>query len=316
MLCASIRKSAKNHAAIKAAGAISPLVALLEDEWPSDSTKVHAATVLTELWHRNHNRRDAIDESAIRPLVMLLQSENDSVDKVAAVATMALRSLAYGGMSFTAHGVREMRDSIAAAGAIPALVDVVKNGSDRSKKHAASALWTLAVHHEGNKALIAASAIVPLVQLLRDGSDDAKKAAARTLSQLAVDVVDAENRVAIAAAGAIPLLVAAETGSHAGAKKWATAMLVALGIKNEDNEVAIAEARGIEALVQIARRGKIEFTFRSVISYLPSAGARERVARLLAARRGVIIRKILEAALPAEIAASVVAPFLDHWCSS
>ena len=68
---------------------------------------------------------------------------------------------------------------------------------------------------------------------------------------------------------------------------------------------------------EIARRGRIELPWQGrVLSYLPSAGASERVARLLAARRSVIIRKILEAALPAEIAASVVAPFLDHWCSS
>ena len=283
-----------------------PLVRILQR---GDSfSKSQAVRALCDITMTSDGQAAAVAAGAIPPLVMLLRSDEDSVERV---ATAVLQHLTCAS--------KEVRDSIAAAGAVPALIEIVNSGSERSKEHAAHALANLAWNHYGSTV-----SIVPFVQLLRDGSDDAKEAAALGLRNLcggstesAQHQLQSDNRVAIAAAGAIPLLVAVETGSHAGAKEQAAAALHNLGIGNADNQVAIAKARGAEALVRIARRGRIELRWKGrVVSYLPSAGASERVARLLAKRRDAIIRKILEAALPAEIATYVVAPFLGRWGGS
>ena len=306
-LCDITANFDRNPAAV-AAGAIPPLVALVEGGDYCD--KLDAVQALTNLMHRDDTMKFAIlSAGCIRPVVMLLRSDNDLANQKAA-----------GLLQILAHGTaiktqtRLIQDAVVAAGAVPALIEILKTGSECSKARAAGTLGNLASNHNDNKGLIAAAGIVPLLDLLRDGSDSCKNSAAMALRNLSTL---SDNRVAIAAAGAIPLLVAAETGSHAGAKKHAAVALHNLGFDNVDNQVAIAKARGAEALVRIARRGMIETPIAwPYISYLPSAGASERVARLLAARRSVIIRKILEAALPPEIAASVVAPFLGRWGAS
>ena len=303
----------RNPAAV-AAGAIPPLVALVEGGDYCD--KLDAVRALTKLMHGDDTMKFAIIHAgAIRPVVVLLRSDDDLANQMAAGL---LQILAHGTAMKTQSRLitqtRLIQDAVVAAGAVPALIEILKTGSECSKARAAGTLGNLASNHNDNKGLIAAAGIVPLLDLLRDGSDSCKNSAAMALRNLSTL---SDNRVAIAAAGAIPLLVAAETGSHAGAKKHAAVALHNLGFDNVDNQVAIAKARGAEALVRIARRGMIETPIAwPYISYLPSAGASERVARLLAARRSVIIRKILEAALPPEIAASVVAPFLGRWGAS
>ncbi|KAH8056519.1 hypothetical protein JL722_7355 [Aureococcus anophagefferens] len=269
-------------------------------------SKLEAARALCNMTVKDDHLSAVAAAGAIPPLVVLLRSGDDSVKLLAAKVLQNL-----------ARGVWEIRNSIGAAGAVPALIEVVNSGDDSSKKHAAHALANLAWHHDGNT-LSVASAIVPLVQLLRDGSDDAKEAAAQALSNLAWF---SENHVAIAVAGAIPLLVAAETGSHAGAilKKNAAFALNNLTCGNIDNTIAVIEARGAKALVRITRPGVTFFA-----TYNPGgpsqmklfARNKELTARELAKRRVVMIRKILEHALPPEIAASVVAPFLGRWGAS
>ena len=315
-LCSITMRDSDHRAAVVAAGAVPPLVALVEGG--DRSVKLNALLTLTNLAQEDDLTNAVFVAGAIRPLVVLLRSDDDDANKMAA---SLLKTLAYARTYGTAieAQLRVIKDVAVAAGAVPALIKIVKTGSGLSKEQAALALSNLAFHdnqvHHDNQVLVAADGVVPLLDLLRDGNDSCKNSAAMALRNLSLWLSD--NRVAIAAAGAIPLLVAAETGSHAGAENHAAVALHNLGIGNADNQVAIAKARGAEALVRIARRGRIELPWQGrVLSYLPSAGARERVARLLAARRSVIICKILEDALPPEIAASVVAPFLGRWGGS
>ena len=311
-LC-SITVNSDGRAAVAAAGAISPLLDLVA-RGGDHLAKRNALQTLTNLMYKDDTMRVAIFRAGcIRPVVMLLRSDDDLVKQQAAGL---LKNLVYGTAIETQ--ARLIRDAVVAAGAVPALIEIVNTGSELSKAQATATLANLAAGHYDHKGLIAAAGLVPLVDLVRDGSDSCKRSAAMALRNLCTSSTEfaqlSDNRVAIAAAGAIPLLVAAETGSHAGVKEQASAALHNLGLDNVDNQVAIAKARGAEALVRIARRGRIELPWQGrVHSYLPSAGASERVARLLAKRRGAIIRKILEDALLPEIATHVVAPFLGRW---
>ena len=88
---------------------------------------------------------------------------------------------------------------IAAAGAIPPLVELLRDGSADAKRWAARALGCIAYYDDANKVLIAeAGAIPPLVELLRDGSADAKWWAAWALFSLARN--NDANAVAVAVA--------------------------------------------------------------------------------------------------------------------
>ena len=118
--------------------------------------------------------------------------------------------------------------SIATAGAIPPLVALVQNGSDRLKGHAAIALLNLALKNDKNMvSIVEADAIIPLVELLKNGTVAAKTQAAAALScrrlGLAANVLvslasnNDNNKVLIVKAGAIPLLVALlKNGHYAG----------------------------------------------------------------------------------------------------
>ena len=95
---------------------------------------------------------------------------------------------------------------IVAAGAIPPLVALVRNGSDDGKEKAANALANLAdnVDDVADQSIVDAGGIAALVELLRDGSAVGKEEAARALANLACNDVAAQP---IADAGGVAVLV-------------------------------------------------------------------------------------------------------------
>ncbi|KAG1663063.1 hypothetical protein FOA52_011583 [Chlamydomonas sp. UWO 241] len=92
--------------------------------------------------------------------------------------------------------------TIAAAGAIPPLVQLLGAASPAyAQRNAAGALARLAQNADNMATITAAGAIPPLVMLLRLGSDDLpKEFATRALVILGLN--NAKNRASIAAAGA------------------------------------------------------------------------------------------------------------------
>eukprot|EP00435_Cladocopium_sp_Y103_P017605 s551_g4.t1 len=89
------------------------------------------------------------------------------------------------------------------------------------------------------------------VQSLRNpkASDREKKKAAESLANLALK--NDENKVAIAAAGGIPPLVALVTSGSDAAKTQAAFALRNLALKNDQNRAAIAAAGGIPPLIAL-----------------------------------------------------------------
>ena len=138
---------------------------------------------------------------------------------------------------------------------MPPLVELLRNGSAEAKLLVATALGNFSF--EANEVLIAeAGGIPPLVELLREGSADAKVQAARALGNLARND---PNRVPImtAEAGGVPPLVELLRDGRPAAKTEAVWALFNLARNNDANAVAIAAAVGLEALVQLARRGRV-----------------------------------------------------------
>ena len=92
------------------------------------------------------------------------------------------------------------RAAVAAAGAIPPLVELLRGGSGEGRAEAAEALWILAYSHDDS------DAVIPLVELLRGGLNEYRAEAFEMLVKLlrgGTDVI----KEAVAAAGAIPLMV-------------------------------------------------------------------------------------------------------------
>ena len=94
-----------------------------------------------------------------------------------------------------------------------------------------------------------------LVRALRVGDDAAKAAAARALKELARYNA---NRVLIAEAGGIPLLVQLLREGSADAKLQAAWALYNIAHDHDANRVLIAEAGGIPPLVHLMRDGSAE----------------------------------------------------------
>lgn len=149
------------------------------------------------------------DAGAFPPPLLLLQLGPITTKEESAYA---LSSFAEDTMEHAAGALKnlaideENRRTIAAAGAIPLLVQLLTVNAPVVPERAAGALWSLAVQDTENQKSIAATGAIPLLlQLLREGSDGARKEATGALWCLAVNSV---NRNSIAATtGIIPLIL-------------------------------------------------------------------------------------------------------------
>ncbi|KAG1675581.1 hypothetical protein FOA52_014169 [Chlamydomonas sp. UWO 241] len=146
--------------------------------------------------------------------------------------------------------------TIAAAGAIPSLVQLLKATSAAEVQlSAAGALHNLAQNADNQVMIAAAGSIPPLVQLLGTISPSGvQRNAAATLMILSAD---ADNQVTIAAAGAIPpLVLLLRPGSDDLLKEVATRALETLGHSNTKNRAAVAVAgasAGVDVLEKMER---------------------------------------------------------------
>ena len=118
--------------------------------------------------------------------------------------------------------------AIANAGAIPLLVQLLRDGTPLAREVAAGALHRMAGNDDNKIAIATAGAIPPLVQLLRDGTPLAREVAAGALHRMAGND---DNKIAIAKAGAIPLLVRLVSSGTPLARESAVGALQRLGVK-------------------------------------------------------------------------------------
>ena len=158
-------------------------------------------------------------------------------------------------------------------------VRVLCEGDDASKAAAAKALGSLAYFPAANKvAIVEAGGISPLVDLLRDGGAEAKGRAAEALFWLAFD--DA-NRILISEAGAVPRLVDLLRDGREVDKGQAAMALGNLARKNDANAVAIAAEIGFDAVVELARDGRVHVPGARGVPPRASCDAKRKAARLL-----------------------------------
>lgn len=230
--------SAENRAMIAAAGAIPPLIHLLQQGGANE--QIQAAAALKWLAIEGENKTTIAAAGAIPVLVQLLDSDTAGVVEQAADA---LKQLAVDA---------ENKKIIAAVGAIPLLVKLLSHDTAGVVEQAADAIMILAVDAANQKSIAVAGAIPLLVLLLSRGSPGASKGALSALQWLAVDF---ENKKIIAAAeGAIPLLVQLLTSDISMTVEQAADVLKQLAVDAENKKI-VAEAGAIPLLVQVSKTG-------------------------------------------------------------
>ena len=147
-----------------------------------------------------------------------------------------------------------------------------------------------------------------LVRALREGDDAAKTDAAWRLGDLVCH--STANKVAIAEAGGIPLLVDVVRNGSPDAKRLAAAALCNLARNNDANAVAIATAVGLEALVQLARRGRVNVDDRSVVGNAGIAAKRKAALVVAALLRACVPDEARSRADVRDVIRGVVGPYL------
>ena len=319
--------SVGNRISIVEAGGIRPLLELL-DSGTSIKAKENALTAISHLSHKSEERQAAIAEAGGIPLVVsVLITASGNVKEtsmiglcsLAADAVSALsksnpanqlacneagaipplvtmlgspqpemQATAAGAISALSRENTENQAAVARTGAIAPLCTNVRDGSPETKERSASALWALATDNAPNKATIAKlGGIEPLVSLLvGGGSDKSQSCASGALSSLSAK--HSENRVAIAKR-LVGLL-----GSRVAER--AVRVLSAISdmcFENVANQIAIAKASGISALVTWMSGGLDKFSFsaeaqREAARAVLSVASNNPTTQVLVAKMGGI----------------------------
>ena len=201
---ADVRKGADRAFKFAVFGACISLTLLLQSN--SEAVQQHAICALENLaiYHADSGQAKIATDSELRngctgavlTLAQLLRRDAAATE-MRVLAANTLRDLA--GM-----GTSSIRAKIAAAGAIPPLVQLLSSPSAGAPEAAARTLAELAVDSKVGLEIAAAGAIPPLVKLLWARSAGAQEHAAWALDQLASGARSSAS--AIKAAGAIPLL--------------------------------------------------------------------------------------------------------------
>jgi len=215
----------------------------------------------------------AVTKNAGKPLIGMLQGGTQK-GKNGAAATLSYLALD-----------AECKEQLAVLGAIPALVQLSKEGTPELQGAAAAALANMVSRSPANQAGLAeAGAIPPLVDIVKSGLNEARGWAASALGNLVLQ--HKKNQLRVAEAGAIPVLVelatpqaslTAPSSSSSGFDllglltcrkrddpklqqvsknmEMAARALSSLAFDCIENQEAIAKAGGVEVLLTLAKEG-------------------------------------------------------------
>ena len=144
-------------------------------------------------------------------------------------------------------------NTIGASGAIPPLVTLLSEGTQRGKKDAATALFNLCIF-QGNKGKAVRAGVVPtLMRLLTEPGGGMVDEA---LAILAILASHAEGKASIGSAEAVPVLVEVIGNGSPRNRENAAAVLVHLCAGDHQHHLAEAKELGVMApLVDLAQNG-------------------------------------------------------------
>lgn len=234
-------QSTEARAALIAAGAAPPLVAMLQG---SPCCRLRAAGALRNLAARCCPESAPVFSAAgaVPALVSLLREGCPEARRHAAGALSNL------------CGSMRCKVSIVAAGAVPLLAAAIRVDTLEGKTLAAAALQNLAAgcDLECCATFVASGSVPPLVALLREELIEVRVLAAAALQNIAA-AAEAEARATIVSAGAIPMLVGMMHDHYLEGKTRAAGLLQNLAIGSAKHKADIVAAGAIPPLVDMLR---------------------------------------------------------------
>ncbi|XP_008782362.1 U-box domain-containing protein 3 [Phoenix dactylifera] len=182
-------------------GAVDPLVVMLRSGEPQ-SGEAAILALLNLAVKDERNKIRIVDAGALEPLIGFLQSTNLCLQEYATAAILTL----------SASSIN--KPTISAAGAIPLLVKIVRDGNSQAKVDAAMALYNLSTIPDNISTILSLRPIAPLINLLKSWKKSSKiveKCSALLESLVASD----EGRTALTAeeGGVLTVVEVLEEGS-------------------------------------------------------------------------------------------------------
>ena len=282
LVLAGLAPLGQNAHAIKAAGGIVPLVALLAVG--NLEAKEHAATTLAQLAQRAGSALEIAEAGSINSLVSWLGDPTLGPPDVAA-RTLSSMALAH----------RDCAVQAAEEGAVQPLIELIRSWSrtwsawsattgapaavlsasshaagtlgaalpplTRDERRLAAAALRFATVAASCLATLAAGSVViqvivaeeggiqPLIDLLKDDSPSSRESAARAICAILGQCE--ENRSAVPRAGGVPPLVALLTSESEATALHAAAALESLAFNHTENQVLLARSGAIDPMLSL-----------------------------------------------------------------
>ncbi|CAN8273033.1 unnamed protein product [Cochlearia groenlandica] len=144
---------------------------------------------------------------------------------------------------------RSNKVKIVRSGIVPAIIDVLKNGSLESQEHCAGAIFSLALEDENKTALGVLGALEPLIHLIRSGSEMTRHDSALALYHLSLVQ---SNRGKLVKLGAVQILLAM---ARLGQTKGRVLLILGNMATCPVSRHALLDSGGVECMVGLLRDG-------------------------------------------------------------
>ncbi|GFZ17482.1 plant U-box 13 [Actinidia rufa] len=182
-----------NRSCLVNAGTIPPLLNLLDSSDPT--SQVNAISALLKLSKHDSGKKAIVENGGLKPILTVLKSGLNLEARQISAATI-----------FYLSSVHEYRKLIGATpGAIPALVELIKEGTSCGKKNAVVAIFTLLLHNPNHQKVLETETIPLLVDIL--GGPNTDELLTDSLAVLSTLAVMIEGSVAILQTPALPVLI-------------------------------------------------------------------------------------------------------------
>lgn len=213
------RSSIFNRACLVEVGAVSPLLELLkiEDAHAIDkSTQENAISALLKLTKHSSGPESVMESGGLKPILSVLKNGVTLEARQIAAATV-----------FYLSSVKEYRKLIGEnPEAIPALVELIQEGTTCGKKNAVVAIFGLLLHPRNHQKVLEAGAVPVLLDVL--ASSDKEELITESLAVLAALADNVDGALAVFRAKALPLItmmLQSAATSRAGKEHSASVLL-------------------------------------------------------------------------------------------
>lgn len=231
--------------------------------------------------YSEQQRERILNSGMLQLLVCLLKDESESAKET----LRALEDLLF--FESEDQSVRNVQERVAAQ--LQPLVDLLKEGSEDDRVHAAYALGNLSKINEEPNAEEVNAGLQPLVMLLKQGSEVGKRQAAKVLVSLARVGL---QRYIVKANAVQPLVKLLNEGSETS-KEQAAFALGYLAFANEERSAQITRAGAVQPLIGLLMEGSSVSAKESAAFLLACFTDSDEMSMQMQTAAGVVLKPLV-----------------------